>query len=101
MADVTSTISSRELREQLSDVIARVSYGGERVGVTKNGKLAAIILSVEDVEALEAFEEAQDLAAYREAKGLAGDPMAAYAASGYAQSIIDGRQGGAQAGWGA
>ncbi|QNO38018.1 L-rhamnose isomerase [Protaetiibacter sp. SSC-01] len=41
------------------------------------------------------------LAAYREAKGLAGDPMAAYAASGYAQSIIDGRQGGAQAGWGA
>lgn len=68
MADVTSTISSRELREQLSDVIARVSYGGERVGVTKNGKLAAIILSVEDVEALEAFEEAQDLAAYREAK---------------------------------
>lgn len=68
MADVTSTISSRELREQLSDVIARVSYGGERVGVTKNGKLAAIIVSVEDVEALEAFEEAQDLAAYREAK---------------------------------
>ena len=41
------------------------------------------------------------LAAYREAKGLPADPMAAYAASGYAQSIIDGRVGGAQAGWGA
>ncbi len=41
------------------------------------------------------------LAAYREAKGLPADPMAAYAASGYAQGIIDARQGGAQAGWGA
>lgn len=41
------------------------------------------------------------LAAYREAKGLPADPMAAYAASGYAQSIVDGRVGGAQAGWGA
>jgi len=41
------------------------------------------------------------LAAYREAKGLPADPMAAYAASGYAQNIVDGRVGGAQAGWGA
>ena len=41
------------------------------------------------------------LAAWREGRGLPADPMAAYAASGYAQSIIDGRVGGAQAGWGA
>jgi len=41
------------------------------------------------------------LAAYRESRGLPADPMAAYAASGYAQSIVDGRKGGAQAGWGA
>ncbi|MFT4029337.1 MAG: L-rhamnose isomerase [Protaetiibacter sp.] len=41
------------------------------------------------------------LAAYREAKGLPADPMAAYAASGYAASIVEGRVGGAQAGWGA
>jgi L-rhamnose isomerase/sugar isomerase len=41
------------------------------------------------------------LAGWREERGLPADPMAAYAASGYAQSIIDGRVGGAQAGWGA
>ena len=31
----------------------------------------------------------------------AADPQAAYAASGYAASIVEGRVGGAQAGWGA
>lgn len=41
------------------------------------------------------------LAAYRESRGLPADPMAAYAASGYAATIVDGRVGGAQAGWGA
>lgn len=41
------------------------------------------------------------LAAWREERGLPADPMRAYAASGYAASIIEGRVGGAQAGWGA
>jgi L-rhamnose isomerase/sugar isomerase len=41
------------------------------------------------------------LAAWRESRGLAGDPMAAYAASGYQQQIAADRVGGAQASWGA
>jgi L-rhamnose isomerase/sugar isomerase len=41
------------------------------------------------------------LAAWREERGLPADPMWAYAESGYAASIISGRVGGAQAGWGA
>lgn len=41
------------------------------------------------------------LAAYRESRGLPADPMAAYAASGYAATIAEARVGGAQAGWGA
>jgi L-rhamnose isomerase/sugar isomerase len=41
------------------------------------------------------------LATWRESRGLPADPMAAYAASGYAASIIEGRVGGTQAGWGA
>jgi L-rhamnose isomerase/sugar isomerase len=41
------------------------------------------------------------LAAWREERGLPADPMTAYAESGYAASIIEGRIGGAQAGWGA
>ena len=43
-------------------------YAGERIGVTRNGKLAAVVVSVDDLEALEAFEMAEDIAAYREAK---------------------------------
>ncbi|MES2093552.1 MAG: L-rhamnose isomerase [Actinomycetota bacterium] len=42
-----------------------------------------------------------DLAAWRESRGLAGDPMAAYAASGYQKKIAEDRVGGVQAGWGA
>jgi L-rhamnose isomerase / sugar isomerase len=37
----------------------------------------------------------------REEQGLAGDPMRAYAGSGYAEKIVADRVGGAQAGWGA
>ena len=42
-----------------------------------------------------------DLAAWRESRGLAGDPMAAYAASGYQSQIASDRVGGQQASWGA
>ncbi|GAA1112818.1 L-rhamnose isomerase [Arthrobacter flavus] len=41
------------------------------------------------------------LAAWRESRGLPGDPMAAYQASGYQQQINEARRGGQQAGWGA
>ncbi|MEW2011186.1 MULTISPECIES: L-rhamnose isomerase [Microbacterium] len=41
------------------------------------------------------------LAAWREERGLPADPMAAYAASGYGQRIVEERVGGVQAGWGA
>ena len=34
-------------------------------------------------------------------RGLPADPMAAYAASGYAEQIVADRVGGTQAGWGA
>ncbi len=67
MDTVTNEVTTRELRSQLSDVLGRAMYAGERIGVTRNGKLAAVVISVEDLEALEAFELAQDLAAYREA----------------------------------
>lgn len=68
MDTVTGEVSARELRAQLSDVLGRAMYAGERIGVTRNGKLAAVIVSVADVETLEEFEMAQDVAAYREAK---------------------------------
>jgi L-rhamnose isomerase/sugar isomerase len=42
-----------------------------------------------------------DLASWRVERGLPADPMAAYAASGYAERIVAERVGGDQAGWGA
>ena len=42
-----------------------------------------------------------DLAAWRESRGLAADPMKAFAASGYQEKINAERVGGTQAGWGA
>lgn len=71
MDTLTSEVSTRELRAQLSDVLGRAMYAGERIGVTRNGRLAAVVVGVADLEALEEFEMAQDVAAYREAK--AGD----------------------------
>jgi prevent-host-death family protein len=68
MDTVTSEVSARELRGHLADVLGRAMYGGERVGVTRNGKLAAVVVSVADLESLEAFEMAQDIEAYRKAK---------------------------------
>ena len=41
------------------------------------------------------------LAAWRESRGLAGDPIAAFKASGYQEKIVADRVGGAQASWGA
>ncbi|WP_231928186.1 hypothetical protein [Devriesea agamarum] len=40
---------------------------GERIGVTRNGKLAAVMVGVADLELLEELEMTQDVAAYREA----------------------------------
>ncbi|RZU63098.1 type II toxin-antitoxin system Phd/YefM family antitoxin [Zhihengliuella halotolerans] len=68
METVTSEITTRELRSQLSDVLGRAMYAGERIGITRHGRLAAVVVSVEDLEALEEFEMTRDVAAYDEAK---------------------------------
>jgi prevent-host-death family protein len=68
MDTLSGEVSTRELRDQLSDVLGRAMYAGERIGITRNGKLAAVVVSAADLEALEEFEMAQDVAAYREAK---------------------------------
>lgn len=68
MDTVSREVTTRELRDRLSEVLGRAMYGGERIGVTRNGKLAAVVVSVADLDALEDFEMRQDVEAYREAK---------------------------------
>lgn len=45
--------SLREVRDHFSDVVDRVQREHERVTVTRNGKVAAIILSLDDLAELE------------------------------------------------
>ena len=68
MDTVSSSVSARELRTELSSIVGRVAFGHERIGLTRNGKLTAVVISVEDLELLEQLEDAQDVAAYRAAK---------------------------------
>jgi prevent-host-death family protein len=68
MNTITSTVTIRELRSELADAVGRAGYGHERVQITKNGKVAAVLIGPEDFELLEQLEMAQDIADYRAAK---------------------------------
>lgn len=68
MDTISHEVSTRELRGQLSEVLGRAMYGHERIGVTRNGKLAAVVVGIDDLELLEELEMAQDIVAYRVAK---------------------------------
>ncbi|WP_026529525.1 type II toxin-antitoxin system prevent-host-death family antitoxin [Haematomicrobium sanguinis] len=68
MAHTTTNLTVGQLKDSLSNAINSASYGQERVGITKHGKLTAALISVEDLELLEALEDASDLHAYQTAK---------------------------------
>lgn len=61
----------RALRDNLSDVVDRVEHQHERVTITRNGREAAVMISVEDLaeleETLAVLSDPQALADIREA----------------------------------
>ncbi len=65
--DVTETVTIERARVELSDVVSRVQYAGERVVVTRRGKPAAAIVPVEDLQLLQQLEDEMDAQAVREA----------------------------------
>ena len=68
MTETTAT----ELRKNLHDYIGAVEYRRERVVVTRNGRPAAALVSLQDLELLRALEDRLDSieadAAMREAE---------------------------------
>ena len=60
-------VSTSEARKRFSDVINRASYGKERVALTRNGHTLAVLVSVEDLELLEAMEDRIDVEEARKA----------------------------------
>lgn len=65
---MTDTVTLSDARDSLGDLVNRAAYAGERVVIERRGKPAAVLVPVSDLETLEAFEDAADVAAYDEAK---------------------------------
>lgn len=68
METISSEVTTRALRADLSSVLGRAGFGHERVAITRHGKVAAVMISVEDLETLEAFELQRDVEELRAAK---------------------------------
>ena len=56
-----------ELRRDISELVTRVAFGGERVLIRRNGKPVAAIIAAVDLENLEAMEDRCDLEIARQA----------------------------------
>jgi prevent-host-death family protein len=56
-----------EARDQLADLVNRVAYRRERISIGRRGKKIAALVSAEDLELLEALEDAVDLRLIAEA----------------------------------
>lgn len=52
-----------EIRNNLADALNRVAYQGERVVLERRGKGVAAIVSIDDLELLEALEDDEDVRA--------------------------------------
>lgn len=49
---MSQTVTLKEVREQLSELVARVAYGDQKVVITKFGKPLAALVNYEDYEKL-------------------------------------------------
>lgn len=50
-----------EARESFSTTVNRVAFGGERVVLTRHGRRVAAVVPIQDLELIEAIEDARDL----------------------------------------
>lgn len=76
-------VTTAEMRNDLSDVLNRVAYGGERVAVKRRTKTVAVIISPADAELLERLIEDEEnridiKAARRARKEKGGITLAQY-----------------------
>jgi prevent-host-death family protein len=55
------TIEASQLRQEISDALNTVAFAGERIAINRHGKRVAVLVSVEDLKLLEAWEEQQDV----------------------------------------
>lgn len=56
-----------EARESFATTVNRVAFGGERLVLTRHGRRVAAVVPIEDLELIEALEDARDLDEVRQA----------------------------------
>jgi prevent-host-death family protein len=61
------TLSVGEAREQFADLISKAAFGKERFIITKHGRERVAVIPIEDLRALERYEEEVLLSKTREA----------------------------------
>lgn len=66
------TISTGSLRQHLADTLNRAERSKDRIVVERNGRPVAVIVPVEDLDALEALEDADDAQAADDARAEGG-----------------------------
>jgi prevent-host-death family protein len=68
---VTTKVTTKEARDQLSELVNRAAYGKERIVLTRRGKGVAALVSLDDLLALEQImrrlEDQADLEAVEKA----------------------------------
>ncbi len=67
--------SMGEARKNLTDIVGRVAYGGERIAIGRRGKDLAVLVSIEDAELLEYLEDREDVRAARKAMKEGGKSL--------------------------
>lgn len=60
-------MAATALRSHVAETLNRVAYQGERIELERHGKAVAALVSIEDLELLEALEHRIDLGAARRA----------------------------------
>ncbi|MBC5815609.1 MAG: type II toxin-antitoxin system Phd/YefM family antitoxin [Candidatus Eremiobacteraeota bacterium] len=62
-SDGIPAVPATDLRKDAPGILGRVEFGGEEIILTRHGKPAAALVSMEVLKALYAIEDAQDVAA--------------------------------------
>jgi prevent-host-death family protein len=58
-------LAATQLRDELTDTINRVAYGGERIVLERHGKGLAALISLDDLRLLQQLEDKEDIEAAR------------------------------------
>jgi len=65
------TVNSAKARKSFSDLLNESGFGGKRIVVTRKGKAVAAMVSIKDLEVIQALEDQKDLT---EAQRILSDP---------------------------